>query len=131
MLFVRSEDGGDGMTNEEAVKMLRTMQRTVYLGNRKFEDAIECAIKALSEPLQPWEVLAAQSVLSQPEPHWIPVTERPPEVGKSVMICDAYGDICIGHRTNVGYYFPDFCEDKIKDVRAWAELPEPYKEVTE
>jgi len=66
-----------------------------------------------------------------PEPHWIPVTKRPPEVGKSVMICDAYGDICIGHRTNSGYYFPDFCEDKIKDVRAWAELPEPYKGVTE
>ena len=55
------------MTNEEAVKMLRTMQRTVYLGNRKFEDAIECAIKALSEPLQPWEVLAAQAVLPQPD----------------------------------------------------------------
>ena len=66
------------MSNEEAVKMLRTMQRTVYLGNRKFEDAVECAIKALSEPLQPWEVLAAQAVLSQPEPHWIPVTERSP-----------------------------------------------------
>ena len=55
------------MTNEEAVKMLRTMQRTVYLGNRKFEDAIECAIKALSEPLQPWEILAAQAVLPQPK----------------------------------------------------------------
>ena len=55
------------MTNEEAVKMLRTMQRTVYLGNRKFEDAIECAIKALSEPLQPWEVLVAQAVLPQPK----------------------------------------------------------------
>jgi hypothetical protein len=64
------------------------------------------------------------------EPHWIPVTERPPEVGKSVLICDAYGDICLGHRTSSGYYFPDFCEDKIKDVRAWAELPEPYKGVT-
>ena len=67
------------MSNEEAVKMLRTMQRTVYLGNRKFEDAIECAIKALSEPLQPWEVLAAQVVLPEPEivrckdcKHWIP-----------------------------------------------------------
>ena len=58
------------MTNEEAVKMLRTMQRTVYLGNRKFEDAIECAIKALSEPLQPWEVLVAQAVLSQPKRGW-------------------------------------------------------------
>ena len=67
----------------------------------------------------------------QPEPHWIPVTERLPETGESVMICDAYGDICIGHRTMGGYYFPDFCDDKIKDVRAWCELPEPYKEVTE
>ena len=65
------------------------------------------------------------------EPHWIPVKEQSPEVGKSVLICDAYGNICIGHRTMGGYYFPDFCEDKIKDVRAWAELPEPYKGVTE
>ena len=65
------------------------------------------------------------------EPHWIPVTERLPEVGKSVLICDAYGDICLGHRANYGYYFPDFCGDKIKDVRAWCELPEPYKGVTE
>ena len=66
---------------------------------------------------------------SEAEPHWIPVTERLPEVGESVLICDAYGDICCGHRTRSGYYFPDFCEDKIKDVRAWAELPEPYKGV--
>ncbi len=69
--------------------------------------------------------------LPSAEPHWIPVAERLPETGKSVLICDAYGDICIGHRTNCGYYFPDFCGDKIKDVRAWAELPEPYKGVTE
>jgi len=43
------------MSSEEVVKMLRAIQRTVYLGNRKFEDAIEYAIKALerSEPLQP------------------------------------------------------------------------------
>jgi hypothetical protein len=65
------------------------------------------------------------------DPNWIPVTERLPQTGESVMICDAYGDICIGHRTMGGYYFPDFCEDKIKDVRAWCELPEPFKEVTE
>ena len=64
-------------------------------------------------------------------PGWIPCSERLPEVGESVLICDAYGDICIGHRTRSGYYFPDFCDDKIKDVRAWAELPEPYKGVTE
>ena len=68
---------------------------------------------------------------AQPEPQWIPCSERLPEVGESVLICDAYGDICIGHRTRSGYYFPDFCEDKIKDVRAWAELPEPFNGVTE
>lgn len=66
----------------------------------------------------------------QPESHWIPVAEQPPEVGKSVLICDAYGDICLGHRTQWGYYYPDFCEDKVKDVRAWCELPEPYKGAT-
>ena len=65
------------------------------------------------------------------EPRWIPVTERLPAMGKSVLICDAYGDICLGHRTSSGYYFPDFCEDKVKDVRAWCNLPEPYKGVTE
>ena len=62
------------------------------------------------------------------EPHWIQVTEQPPEVGKSVLICDADGDICLGHRANYGYYFPDFCGDKIKNVIAWCELPEPFKE---
>ena len=76
-------------------------------------------------------IVATRSAFSAlSEPHWIPVTERLPQTGESVMICDAYGDICIGHRTMGGYYFPDFCEDKIKDVRAWCELPEPYKGVT-
>ena len=76
------------------------------------------------------QLIDAQDTI-QPEPHWIPVTERLPAVGKSVLICDAYGDIYLGHRTSSGYYFPDFCDDKIKDVRAWAELPEPFKGVTE
>ena len=77
-------------------------------------------------------IVATRSAFSAlSEPHWIPVTERLPEVGKSILICDADGDICLGHRTNYGYYFPDFCEDKIKNVRAWQPLPEPYKGVTE
>lgn len=78
-----------------------------------------------------WSRAIEFAELEKPEPHWIPVTERLPQASESVMICDAYGDICIGHRTMGGYYFPDFCEDKIKDVRAWAELPEPYKGVKE
>ena len=109
------------MTNEEAIKLI---DDRMCFGRGKWSEhhkpeidiywqAGEMAIKAL-----------------EAEPHWIPVTERLPEVGESVLICDAYGDICIGHRTSSGHYFPDFCEDKIKDVRAWAELPEPFKGVT-
>ena len=113
------------MTNEEAVKMLRTMQRTVYLGNRKFEDAIECAIKALSEPLQPWEVLVAQAVLPHPEPHWIPVTERLPKESGLYQVTDMQGNV-------VRYVFnanEGSVEYWRRCVKAWMPLPEPYKEV--
>ena len=131
------------MTNEEAVKMLRTMQRTVYLGNRKFEDAIECAIKALSEPLQPWEVLAAQSVLSQPEPHWVPVTERLPETDDEVLTTYIVNGNRKKRYVETSRYYDGFDgqwsspwdEYRIPGTRieviAWMPLPEPYKGVTE
>ena len=40
------------MTNEEAIKMLRTIKRTVSLGNQKFEDALDVAIEALEKQIQ-------------------------------------------------------------------------------
>lgn len=89
------------------------------------------AFSAIMRDGKSLETIIDEQPTINPEPHWIPVTERLPEVGKSVLICDAYDDICIGHRTRFGHYYPDFCDDRIKDVRAWAELPEPYKEVTE
>lgn len=52
------------MTNREAIKMLKTILRTVYLGNRKFNESIQMAISALEK---------------QEEDRWIPVTERLPE----------------------------------------------------
>ena len=35
------------MTAKEAIKMLRTIKRTVFLGNQKFKDALDVAIEAL------------------------------------------------------------------------------------
>lgn len=62
-------------------------------------DAIECAIKALSEPLQPWEVLAAQAVLPQPEQHididgtlWITVSDI--EQVKRVIVDEEKSKFC-------------------------------------
>ena len=37
------------MENREAIKMLKTILRTVYLGNRKFIEAVEKAISALEK----------------------------------------------------------------------------------
>ena len=59
---------------------------------------------------------------------WIPCKERLPDISKSVLICDIEGDIYLGHRTRYGDYYPDFYDDRIKNVVAWQPLPEPYKE---
>lgn len=37
------------MENREAIKMLKTILRTVYLGNRKFDESIQMAISALEK----------------------------------------------------------------------------------
>ena len=66
-----------------------------------------------------------------PEPKWIPVTERLPDVGADILFCDIDGDAYAGHRTRHGDFYPDFDGDKIKNVVAWMPKPEPYKEVTE
>jgi hypothetical protein len=38
------------MNDKEVIKMLRTIEETVYLGNLKFYEAIDAAIKALEQP---------------------------------------------------------------------------------
>ena len=62
------------------------------------------------------------------EPHWIPVTERLPKVGREILFCDIDGDIFVGHRATEYWWSVD---DKVKNVIAWCELPEPSKGVTE
>ena len=63
-----------------------------------------------------------------PEPHWFPVTERLPKVGREILFCDIDGDIFVGHRATEHWWSVD---DKVKNVIAWCELPEPFKGVTE
>ena len=108
------------MTNEEAVKMLRTMQRTVYLGNRKFEDAIECAIKALSEPLQPREVLVAQTVLPQPaEPkrgHWIEADVCGNTTSWECSCCHNWTGLPTGWNVKAKLWFCPKCTADMREV---------------
>lgn len=80
--------------------------------------AIETAIKAL-----------------EPEPHWIPCSERLPEVGSEVLVCyefkgkksvyiaDFYGDGDF-HGLDDEYLTSE-CR-KYRKAVAWMPLPEPY-----
>ena len=65
------------------------------------------------------------------EPHWIPVTERLPDNSRNVLITHKGG-------VSMGWYNGSYFEKgasthhrKMETVTAWAELPEPYKVVTE
>lgn len=67
------------------------------------------------------------------EPHWIPVTERLPEVGQDVMFSVGKMYCAEGCLRSDG----DWCQFRWNGiipkhlVDAWRELPEPYKGVTE
>lgn len=41
------------MTRDEVRKVLKLIKSTVYLGNRKFLDALDCAVDLLTQPEQP------------------------------------------------------------------------------
>ena len=65
---------------------------------------------------------------------WIPVSERMPEDGRNVLLCDIDGDVMFGHHANG---FPNtyflagsacYDYDYIKNIKAWMPLPESYKE---
>ena len=108
-------------------------------------DEVENGIKQLPpiQPnlLQPWEILAAQSVLSLPEPHWIPVEQALPEepFGCLVTVWDT-NPVTMDEFENILPYFVGWDGEQWNDgdgqqcpfeVIAWMPLPEPYKEVTE
>ena len=57
---------------------------------------------------------------------WIPVSERLPEVGISVLVSDADSDIYFTHITRDGVFFDEW-GNKIKGIVAWMPLPTPYE----
>ena len=69
----------------------------------EWKDDFKGFVKSLLMPRDDYKGIM-EYIDEVPEPHWIPVTERLPEVGESVLICDAYGDICTGHRANCGIH---------------------------
>lgn len=122
------------MSRKEVIKLLKLIRSTVYLGNRKFLDALEFAINYLNQP-----------ITSQ----WIPCSERLPEhsYGRSSLVTvkfDDYTEIMICKWSSFSKSEDAFSAPKevkingftywmyqpvpMNRVVAWMPLPEPYTE---
>ena len=86
-----------------------------------------------------WQVIDAQSTI-EPEPHWIPVSERLPDAEKKIYwVCTDSGYQCQCRWTNVNHFWTNLTTDwhwhimdvpQYSKVVAWRELPLPYSEET-
>lgn len=63
---------------------------------------------------------------AQPEPKWIPVTERLPGKHRSAIVTD-FGHVTLAYTNNLGEWM-DYDGNKLKNVTAWMPLPEPYRD---
>ena len=103
------------MTREEAIIQLRLGPGINEDVSEVYNDAINIAIEAL-----------------QQEPKWIPVTERLPEEGLTVLILAENGHIEFGQRDEDKWeWLAESIADywtEAEEVIAWQPLPEPYKE---
>lgn len=62
----------------------------------------------------------------EPEPHWIPCSERIPDAGKTILISDGC-EVLIGYYSGGDRWTVDGCEyDPILEEIAWMPLPEPW-----
>ena len=103
----------------------------ITMAERKQRDVDILEVLPTSQP----EILAyGEGELNVPGANWIPVIERLPVEGESVLLCNSYGDMTLGRlvRTNEGCNWDIYawwCD--IYDWVAWMPLPKPYREVSE
>ena len=133
----RNWKGWRAMNNQDVINFLNQV-RKILLDDKSWlestiqpiNEAFDMAISALKEQTLP---------SAQPEPHWIPVSERLPEEDdyKSCMECldGAVWYFTKNGTMGLGYYYKSTKEwsttDDLKTdgkVVAWMPLPEPYRD---
>lgn len=67
----------------------------------------------------------------QPEPHWIPVAKRLPEINEDILL-SYFDEVTIGWLNSDGSWMIFDGQECVgaNEVSAWMLLPEPYKGVT-
>ena len=102
------------MNRQEAIDILSTHYEP---DDQRLEQALDMAIEALKES------------------HWIPCSERLPEVGKYVLTCiSEFEDGCMGidflekHIDGLHWMNDHGDLTDLEAITAWLPLPEPYRE---
>ena len=114
-----------------------TRQEAVWHANHVFNLVIERCINAqnLKDAREFDEAKQIVIEALEQEPKWIPVTERLPEEGLTVLILAENGHIEFGQRDeNKWEWLAESIADywtEAEEVIAWQPLPEPYEESDE
>lgn len=116
------------MTREEAIayykKLAIRIKGIIADENEALKDRFSQTLEATN--------MAIEAL--QTEQKWIPVTDRMPEDGQSVLFCDIDNDIMVGYHVKkrpATHFTENVSLEDVKNVRAWMPLPKPYKEESE
>lgn len=99
----------------------KTNGRVGYWSPNKKEELVQRLAAYENTGLEPGEV---RKLLGSR--NWIPVEERLPEDGHSVLICGIHGWIDVGWYIRGTWRTGFSAAEIMKDVAAWVPLPEPY-----
>ena len=115
---------------------------------RKVVEWMPCDLCGMEERESPFEADIVVSLMMEieeaptiePEPHWVPVSERLPDAEKKTYwVCTDSGYQCQCRWTNINHFWTDLTTDwhwhimdvpQYSKVVAWRELPPPYSEET-
>ena len=123
---------GDTISRQAALEKVRAMQAYKLFENDDMLliDKAEVQTELMMlQAVQP-EILACGSgeLVAQPEPQWIPVSERlPEEYGEYLVTKRTIGGHCEEYDVNDIAYFDDDGFHKADRIIAWMPLPEAYK----
>ena len=111
-----------------AAELIEKQERQIQTLKRERDVAVEQAAMEIQELRNSLAVLGqANAALRDKVPEWIPVTERPPEIGVRVLTLDKRGHIrdrvYKSYTNGKPYFYPDGLEPG-RDVRAWMPVPE-------
>lgn len=112
----------------QAADLIEKQERQIQTLKWERDVAVEQAAMEIQELQNSLAVLGqANAALREKVPEWIPVKERPPEIGVRVLILDKWGHIrdrvYKSYTNGKPYFYPDGLEPG-RDVRAWMPVPE-------